>query len=186
MQNNLLDPTRPADALLGRDISAQNARRHGLCSEKALILADENVEDYNAIKNAWFNCYKPKEEAEIRLVQQLVDADWFSERANRTVAEVEAQIYNCGYAPINWSDDNHLKLARFQRYQTAKANIVIKCRKAVEDFRKNRTNATVKADKHEIYKEKSKPEPTIEELIQQMKQRKIDRDRTVQFPRQEE
>jgi hypothetical protein len=153
----------------GKASSSRNATRHGCCSEETLILKHEHIEDYKALEAAWFQAYRPKEEAECRLVQQLVNADWFLERANRVLAQVEAEIFNSGYLPINWTDSQHLKLNRFTRYQTARANAVLKCRKALEDFRKNRVNEIVKFEKHEIYKEKSKPEPTIEQLINQMR-----------------
>jgi hypothetical protein len=35
----------------------------------------------------------------------------------------------------------------------------------------------MKAEKHEIYKEKAKPEPTVEELLEQMMEKKRERDR---------
>ena len=170
-------PTEPDAVLHGRDASAQNARRHGLCSEKTLIMASECIEDYNIIKNTWFKAYKPQDDAENQLVQRLVDAEWFLQRASRTLAEAEEEIFNLGLSPLNWTDAHHSALARFTRYQTARANAAGKCRKAVEDYRKNRTGEKVKAEKHEVFKEKSKPEPTVAECIQQMMERKAERDR---------
>jgi hypothetical protein len=73
------------------------------------------------------------------------------------------------------------------RYQTARANTVAKCRKAIEDYRKNRTAEAVRAEqlvikkeRHEVFKEKSKPEPTIQELLDQMMAQKAERDRLKQ------
>ena len=166
-----------ANTLEGKEISSQNARKHGCCSEKTLILPHEDIEDYQLIEATWFGAYNPKDEAETRLIRKLIDAEWFLERVSRTFAEVEAQIYSCGYVPLNWSEAQHQTLARFTRYQTARANAVTKARKAVEDYRKNRAAETIKAEKHEIYKEKSKPEPTVEEIIAQLKQDKINKDK---------
>jgi hypothetical protein len=70
------------------------------------------------------------------------------------MAEVEAYIYQHGNMPINWSDDNHYKLARITRYHTTRNNAVIKARKAIEDYRKNRTNEVRSAEKHDLYKRK--------------------------------
>jgi hypothetical protein len=162
---------------IGKAISSRNATRHGCCSEDLLILPHENIDDYQALEATWFRAYTPEDDAEKRLVQQLVNADWFLERANRVVAQVEAQIFECGYLPLNWTDEQHQKLARFQRYQTARANAVTRARKALEDYRKNRTAEVIKIEKLEIYKEKNKPEPSIEELLQQMMDRKAERER---------
>ena len=159
----------------GRATSSRNALKHGCCSEATLILQHENIADYKALEATWFNAYQPREEGEVRLVRKLIDADWFLDRINRTVAEVESQMYLC--SPLEWTDHQHQKLGRFLRYQTARTNLVTKARKAVEDYRKNRSAEVVKAEKHEIYKEKSKPEPTVEEIIAQLKQDKINKDR---------
>ena len=140
----------------GRDISARNATRHGCCADNTLILPNENIEDYDALEATWFDSYQPQDAAEKRLVQQLVHADWFLERANRALAHAEAHIYEGGYIVTNWSDNQHLKLTRFTRYQTARANAVIKCRKAIEDYRKARLAEKNNSEKLHITKERLK------------------------------
>src|ERR1700722_19736352 len=82
--------------LQGREISARNAITHGLCADNTLILSHEKLEDYEALQTTWFEAYNPHDKAEIRLVQLLVNADWFLERANRALAHAEAHIYECG------------------------------------------------------------------------------------------
>jgi hypothetical protein len=164
----------------GKATSSRNATKHGCCADSTLILANESIEDYKALEATWFMAYRPKDEGECRLVQQLVNADWFLERANRTVAEVEAQIFECGYLPLNWSDEQHNKLARFTRYQTARANAVLKARKAVEDYRKNRVNEVIKSEKHQAFKEKVTPEPSVREIFDSMAREKARQD---QIPR---
>jgi len=161
----------------GRETSSRNATKHGLCTNTVRLLPTENPEDYTALEATWFNAYKPKDEAEIRLIKQLVDADFLLERANRTLSEVEAQIYEGGYLPLNWSDNQHFKLARITRYQTARANAITKARKAVEDYRKNRVNEVIKAEKHEAFKQKAEPEPTVAELLDDLMRQKQEHDR---------
>ena len=161
----------------GRETSSRNATKHGLCTNTVRLLPTENPEDYTALEATWFNAYKPKDAAEIRLVKQLVDADFLLERANRTLSEVEAQIYEGGYLPLNWSDNQHFKLARITRYQTARANAVAKARKAVEDYRKNRVNEVMKSEKHQVFKEKSTPEPTVREIFDAMAREKARQDK---------
>jgi uncharacterized membrane protein YccC len=61
-----------------------------------------------------------------------------------------------------------------QRYLTARSNLLAKAKKAIEDYRKNRTNETVKAEKHEIVKQtakrKAEDEMTVEECIKEMEE----------------
>jgi len=152
----------------GKSTSARNATKHGCCSEATLILASENLQDYKNLEMIWLNAYRPQEAVDQHLVQQLVNADWFSQRAIRVLAEVEAQLFEI--SPLDWSDEQHTKLARFQRYQTARANAVIKARKAVEDYRKNRVNEVIKAERHKIYREKNEPELSVEDCVREMEE----------------
>ena len=161
----------------GKAISSQNARKHGCCSDAVLIVPGETMADYTTLESLWLNTYKPTDEAETALVHKLIHAEWFLARATRTLAEAESEIFNLGLSPLNWTDAHHAALNRFTRYQTARANAALKCRKAIEDYRKNRVTEKVKAEKHEVFKEKSKPEPTVAECIQQMMERKAERDR---------
>ena len=121
----------------GKANSAQNSTKHGLCSNTVRLLNSENIEDFQALQLTWFNTYQPSDDAETRLVLQLIDADFLLERANKAVAHVEAQLFESA-DPLHWTEDQHLKLTRMNRYQTARANAVIKCRKAIEDYRRNR------------------------------------------------
>ncbi len=143
-------PRTPA----GREASSQNSTKHALCANNIRFVKDGEEEIYKAIEAIWFNSYQPRDEAEKHLVRQLVDADFHLDRASKTMAEVEAYIYQHGNMPINWSDDNHYKLARITRYHTSRNNAVIKARKAIEDYRKNRTNEVRSAEKHDLYKRK--------------------------------
>jgi len=152
----------------GKTISSRNATKHGCCSEATLIMKGEDIADYKALELVWFKAYKPKDEAEWHLVQEMVNADWFSQRAVRVLAEVEAQLFET--SPLDWTDERHAKLARFQRYQTARANAVIKARKAVEDYRKNRVNEVMKAEKHQIFKEKNEEEMSVEDCVREMEE----------------
>jgi hypothetical protein len=160
----------------GKQISSRNALKHGCCSSDTLILRDvEHIEDYKALEAIWFQAYLPGTEAEKHLVQELVNADWFLQRATRTVAAIEAELLETMPNPLEWTEQQNRTLARFLRYQTTRANTVIKCRKAIEDYRKNRAAEKLSQEKqliaqerHEIYKEKNKPEPSIEEILDKM------------------
>ena len=160
----------------GKAISSRNAVKHGCSADDTLILKTERPEDYKALESAWFQAYKPKSEAEKHLVQELVNADWFLQRANRTLAQVEADIMDETPNPLNWTDQQHKTFSRFQRYQTTSSNTVNRCRKALEDFLAKRAAESIKQERHEVFKEKNKPEPSIKDLIGGMLEQKRQRD----------
>ena len=157
----------------GKNISSQNATKHGGCSEKHLILKDERLEDFHALENMWKTSYKPRDLAEHHMVEQLARADWFFQRAERNMAEVEFGLMESG-SPADWTEEQEKKLLRMQRYLTARSNLLAKAKKAIEDYRKNRTNEFQKAEKHEIVKQtakrKAEDEMTVEECIKEMEE----------------
>jgi sigma-B regulation protein RsbU (phosphoserine phosphatase) len=125
--------------------SAQNATKHGCCSESILIMKSENPADFKALETTWFKAYNPKDNAETEMVHQLVEAKWYEKRCNRKLAEMETELMDSG-SPFTWTEEQQKTLARFQRYATARTNAVIKATKALEDYRKNRTNEVVKSE----------------------------------------
>ncbi len=77
-------------------------------------------------------------------------------------------------------EQHHRAIARFQRYLTTRANNFNRARRALEDYLAKRVNEVRKEERHEIFKEKSKPEPTIRELLDGMKAKKDESDRLKQ------
>jgi len=157
----------------GKNISSRNATKHGCCSEKHLIIGDESSEDYDNLEDMWMQSYMPRDLAEHHMVEQLARADWFFQRAERNMAEVEFGLMESG-SPADWTEEQAKKLLRMQRYLTARSNLLAKAKKAIEDYRKNRTNETVKAEKHEIVKQTAKrkaaDEMSVEECLQEMEE----------------
>jgi hypothetical protein len=153
--------------------SAQNATKHGCCSESILIMKSENAADFKALETTWFKAYNPKDAAETDMVHSLVAAKWYEKRCTRKLAEVETELMESG-SPLTWTEEQQKTLARFQRYVTARTNAVIKATKALEDYRKNRTNEVVKSEKHEIVKQKAKrkdeSEMSVEECLLEMEE----------------
>ncbi len=157
----------------GKNISSQNAIKHGGCSEKHLIVRDERIQDFEELEDMWMHSYQPRDAAEHHMVEQLTRADWFYQRAERNLAEVECELMNAA-SPADWTEEQEKKLARMQRYLTARSNLLAKAKKALEDYRKNRTNEVVKAEKHEIVKQTAKrkevDDMTVEECLQEMEE----------------
>ena len=153
--------------------SAQNATKHGCCSESILIMKTENPADFKALEITWFKAYNPKDAAETDMVHQLVESKWYEKRCTRKLAEMETELMESGN-PLTWTEEQQKALARFQRYATARTNAVIKATKALEDYRKNRTNEVVKSEKHEIKKQQAKrkdeDDMTVEECMKEMEE----------------
>ena len=153
--------------------SAQNATKHGCCSESILIMKGENPADFKALQTTWLKAYNPKDAAETEMVHQLVEAKWYEKRCTRKLAEMETELMDSG-SPLTWTEDQQKALARFQRYATARTNAVIKATKALEDYRKNRTNEVVKSEKHEIKKQQAKrkdaDEMSVAECLKEMEE----------------
>ncbi len=165
-----------ANTLDGKEVSSKNAMRHGCCAD-TLILKSERQEDYNALEATWFQAYKPKNDAEKHLVQELVNSDWFQQRATRTLADAEARIMNEVENPLDWTEQHHRAIARFQRYLTTRSNNFNRARRALEDYLAKRTAEGRNAERHEVFKEKNKPEPSIRELLDDMRAKKAEKDR---------
>ena len=161
---------------IGKQTSSRNAIKHGCCSNVTLILPTENIEDFQALEATWFQSYSPNTDLETHLLNQVIQADWFHQRAARALAKVEAQIWNERPDPMFWDDYQHKALQRFTRYQTARRNEFNKAKKALDDHRKlqaaekrNEEKQAVIMEKLAIYKEKNKPEPSFEDLVAGMK-----------------
>ena len=152
--------------------SAQNATKHGCCSESILIMKGEFRADYDSLEAFWLADYKPHTGGERQLVIEFVENSWFEKRAQRTLAKVEAGLMEKSDNPLDWSEADQKTLARFQRYLTARQNAVHKARKAIEDYRRNRHMEVIRSEKHimAIRKFENK-EITAEECLQKMEKK---------------
>ncbi len=164
----------------GKAISSKNAMKHGCCAPHTLILAHENLEDYKTIELAWRKAYSPNNEIEYHMVTELINADWFLQRATRTLESIERGMYEFNSDPNTWTKDMEQKLVRHMRYKTAASNLVDKKRKVIEDYRKARQAEKREAEKIsiakerlEVYKKKNRPEQTWKEKLAEMKKQAI-------------
>ena len=179
-QSQRQNPGTPMETIItnmntneAKNNSAQNATKHGCSSESILIMKGENPADFKALETTWFKAYNPKDAAETEMVRQLVESKWYEKRCVRKLAEMETELMDSG-SPLTWTEDQQKALARFQRYATARNNTVIKATKALEDYRKNRTNEVVKSEKHEIKKQQAKrkdaDEMSVAECLKEMEE----------------
>ena len=169
-----------ANTIEGKNISSKNATKHGCCADSTLILKSESLADFQALEATWFEAYDPETAAEKHLVQELVLSDWFLQRATRTVALIEAQLLDETPNPLAWTEQQHRTFNRFLRYQTTRSNTFHRCRKALEDFLAKRDAEAIRDEQLENWKQKNQPEPTIDELIDQMMEQQQAKDRLKQ------
>ncbi len=151
-----------------------NALKHGCCAIDALLLPHENAADLQSLENTWTKEFAPQTDTERHLVQELVHADWFLQRATKTLLEIEKRLYTEKPNPLDWSESEQRTVGRFTRYRTAHANAVAKCRKAIEDHRKTKTNEKILAEKLKTATNKNAPEPTWQEHLELMTKQAIE------------
>ncbi len=175
-----------------QQIRARNALKHGCCSTATLILETESLDDFLALEARWFKGYainpnNPDTQHEAELIRTAIRSDWFFLRADRHYAEVEARILEQAPEILMWGDAHHHCLQRFLRYRTAHSNTLAKHRKAIEDYRKNRTAELAQQQKlshaaekhgmakerHDLFLKKNPPERTWDQELEWMKQEAI-------------
>jgi hypothetical protein len=75
----------------GKARSSRNALKHGLCAQKLLVLAEEDVAAFCALETALFDELAPAGALQTVLAQRVVSAAWRLLRADRMEAEVLAE-----------------------------------------------------------------------------------------------
>jgi hypothetical protein len=154
--------------------SALNAMKHGCCAVEFSLLPTESAADFKVLEHIWLAAYNPSNEAERHLVTELVHADWLLQRTTRTVLDIETKLYTENPNPLDWTEQQQRTLGRFLRYKTASANHVIKCRKAIEDYRKARAAEKAAAEKQKTKQTKDGPIVDWKQHLRNMRQQAID------------
>jgi hypothetical protein len=164
-----------------------NAMKHGCCAlvgenGATRLIAGESEKEFRNLERLWTEAYQPKNDSQRKLVAELVNADWLLQRTTRTYLDIETRLYAKSANPLDWTEEEQRTLGRFQRYKTAAANTVARCKKAVEDYRKFCLNTLLQQQKVELNSErltaaKKKNEPKTElnwkEHLEQMRQQAI-------------
>ncbi len=119
----------------GKAVSSQNARTHGLTSQK-LFLPGENEQEFAEMRETWFVQYPPESVAEGEMVEQLARQHWFLRRAERRYADVEERLGESSAA--DWSDEQFRLLERIVRYKTTAERSFQRSLTMVRQLRKDR------------------------------------------------
>src|SRR6185437_3947635 len=76
----------------GKDATARNALKHGLCAERAVVL-DESAADFSEFSAGLHRALAPADEYETALVDRIVHIDWRLRRAWRMeAAAIEEEV----------------------------------------------------------------------------------------------
>ena len=101
----------------GKAVSSLNATTHGLCSN-TIVLPGESQAEWEALRAIWISEYGHPNLVVISLAEQTARAEWFFNRATKRYNEVEQALYLEQPDPVLWTDEQHKRLERFQRYRT--------------------------------------------------------------------
>jgi hypothetical protein len=90
----------------------------------------ESEKEFRNLERIWNEAYDPKNDSMRHMVTELVNADWLLQRATRTYLDIEAKLFAKSTNPLDWTEEEQRTLGRFQRYKTAAANHMARCKKS--------------------------------------------------------
>src|SRR5690349_4882477 len=89
----------------GKNRSSQNSLTHGCCSE-TLILPNESEDDWNKLRQAWIDDYRPDNPTFLSLIVETARAEWFLRRKTRKYEKFEQSLYKNHGDSIQWSEED--------------------------------------------------------------------------------
>ncbi len=155
-----------------------NATKHGCCAVDARLLPGESEKEFRNLERIWNEAYNPKNDSLRHMVAELVSADWLLQRATRTHLDIEATLFAKSSNPLDWTVEEQRTLGRFQRYKTAAANHMARCKKVIEDYRKYQLTLEINEERLKAAKKKNEPRSATSEVswkehLEQMRQKAI-------------
>ena len=164
----------------GRAISSKNATKHGCCAD-TLILPHESEADLKSSPNHLVHHLQAKRRRRKKPHRKTHQSRLALPTRHQRPHEVEADLYDANPNASQWTELQQRTFGRFQRYQTAKANLFNQAKKAVEDYRKARQAELDRAAKLALLEERLKAfkkknnqkEPTWQEHLDDMKKQAI-------------
>jgi hypothetical protein len=158
--------------------SSLNATKHGCCAVDARLLPGESEKEFKNIERLYKEAYPGNSDYHHKLLSELVNADWLLQRTTKAYLDIETRLYAKSTNPLDWTEEEQRTLGRFQRYRTAHANTVARCRKAIEDYRKFNQTIELTSERIKKAKQKNEPEPDFSQVnwkdhLEQMRQKAI-------------
>jgi hypothetical protein len=122
----------------GKGSSSQNAIKHGGRSKILRILAGEDPEEYERIKNGWRAEYGPQGHMQETLVGNLIESEWMLQRARRNRFNAEARAAGDeGREPYLWTAEESHQVELMQRYLTTAERSFYRAFNAMQGLRKD-------------------------------------------------
>jgi hypothetical protein len=132
----------------GKAQSRMNAMKHGNRSVQCLILPDETMEEYTALRGGWLNEFQPESFAEKSLVDELIQAHWLFKRAQRRLLETEFAIAGPDNVhPVDWPEEDEHKIELMQRYKTSAERSFYRALHTVRQWGKDKVSNELKVQK---------------------------------------
>lgn len=114
-----------------------NSTKHGCRCSYVRLLPGETMDDYNQIAQTWLTKFLPSDDAQLALVEMLVDAAWQVRRSQRNFENVQFSFFQQNPDQATWTTEQLHRLTLAKRYKTADINTFNRALKAVEDMKKN-------------------------------------------------
>ncbi len=77
----------------------------------------ENSSDFDHLSSTWLQHFEPCTEAEIGLVQRVIESEWALNRSSRELEDYARQLDNESSGRASWTAEQHQTFARLRRYR---------------------------------------------------------------------
>ncbi len=129
----------------GKQTSSRNSITHGCCASIHVLVGDERQEDFDRLRQNWFDTYKPEGQGTESLLEECIYNDWVLRRVQRQYHAVEQRLAECN--PMDWTPEMEHKLQLMLRYKTAAERSFHRSLQAIERFRREAVYELLATDK---------------------------------------
>ena len=133
----------------GKQKSSQNSTKHGCCS-KRLLLPAENPAEWESLKAGWLQEYDTSTPFALQLVMEAAKAQWQQIRARNAFVEVQYAINEEQADIMLWTDEHHKLYSRFERYLGAAERSFLRAFHEIERFRRTQFKQSEMAFKQDL------------------------------------
>ncbi len=155
----------------GKEISSQNALRHG-CTSKKVIIRGESEEEFGELLDDWVEEYGSMGKSARMLVEQAAEAQWVMRRTTNRYYELEQSLQE--KTVLEWTEEDHKQMERSLRYRTAAERSFMRAVNTLEQMRQRRERRETERARQEAGEEKKvetreeEPEAEVEEVEMEM------------------
>ena len=135
----------------GKERSRWGAVKHGARAVQSLILPDETMEEYTALRAEWLDHFQPEDFDEKVIVDELISAHWLFKRAKRRLMETEFAVAGPeNVHPADWTAEDEHKVELMQRYKTSAERSFYRALNEARKYFKEQWEAAAKLRKLQV------------------------------------